>query len=117
MKRLLLISVFFVCIAGCSKDPNVVLYNFEPHKMFRIPPKATVDWNDMALAELPKELQNRPSTRDVPIVKGEIVGGVRETQTWGWFVDDEIMEKVYKAKAKEDLRMTGLDKFWKWLGL
>lgn len=117
MKRILITVVSLLFIAGCSRPPNAVLFNFEPFKMFRIPPNTRVEWDDMILAELPKELQNRPTTRDVPIIKGEIVGDYRETETWGWFVDDEIMQKVYNIKAEEDLRMTWTDKLWKGLGL
>lgn len=116
MRTKLLIPILLFCLAGCSKPDNI-LYNLDPDKMFRIPPNANIEWKDMKLSELPKGMGNRPSTRDVPIVKGEIVGDVRKTQTWGWFVDDEIMELVYKIKAEEDLRKTWSDDFWTWLGL
>lgn len=92
--RYIVTLLIVIMIAGCA--PKHKIYAIDKEDMIRVPVAgARIEWND---------------TNDIP-------GDLWYTNEPGWFISDEILQKVYDAEAQEDLTPNIWDRIWKGLGL
>ena len=118
MKRIL-IMVSLLFIVGCFRSPReYIIYNLDPAKCFKLCKGTLIDFRHIPDDELTTDLKRHqelillanPDANEMQLK-------TRKLEYAGAYIDNEIMEKVYKLKAEEDLRMTWTDRLWKGLGL
>ena len=91
MKKLFIVTLLLV--AGCSAPYRIVAINQQD--MFRIPANARVEWQD---------------SKDVD-------GDLFFTDKPGWFICDDVLNKIYEVEAQEDITPSIWDRLWKAMGL
>ncbi|HDY66667.1 MAG TPA: hypothetical protein ENH85_02625 [Candidatus Scalindua sp.] len=110
------IIILILLLAGCSNDRSQI-FNFDPDKVIYIPPGAVIEWDDIDVKSLPKGQQGKRSGRDVKIVKGIILGDIRTTKDYGYFISEDILKEVDRIQVEEDLSYTWSEKLFNLFGL
>lgn len=110
------IIILILLLAGCCNDRQNI-YNFDPDKVIWIPPGAVIEWNDIEIENLPKEQRGKRSGRDVKIVNDVIVGDIRITKDWGYFIAEDILKEVDRIEIEEDLTPSWTERIFKKGGL
>jgi len=106
MNRWLIILILPI-IVGCT-SPRQKVYVFDSDKVIWIPPGTTLEWNDMPLKD-----KSKKSGVDVKIIDDIIIGDVRVTKDWGYFIAEDILKEVDRIDVEEDVGMTLGDWVWK----
>jgi hypothetical protein len=107
-----LTTLFF--LTGCSEQ--IIIEAQYPTEVFRVPPNATITWDDQPIKSLPPDQQYVKDGKQVRIINDEIVGDEETTTQWGWYICDDKLNEAMDIKVEEKARKTWGDRIWESLG-